>query len=278
MKFRFPSIVLALLFSFFVSQNYENYTVQNGDSYYLIGKKFSINYLDIIKLNEGKRLVAGEVIKVPFYFFHTVKTDENLTFLSKKYLVSIDDIAKLNGLKNKYLYVGQRLKIPKYESNFKVSAYLKNDGLYNPNNPNQIEVPSDEQMADNLPSPHAQELSFTWPVNGRVYNQNEAVSTFKENLSLGIPIRTLNNDTVHASEDGIVVFQGEIRGFGKSLFITHDGEVITAYMGIKEFFLYENQVVQKGQPIAKTTRSLFFSIFLRGDPQNPTEYFNKSSI
>lgn len=268
MKLKTLLFFLLIGFTFFISQNYEKYTVKKGDSYYLIGQKFKINYLDIIKLNQGKKLVAGEVIRIPFYFYHTVKNDESLTFLARKYLVKVDEIIRLNDLKREFLYEGQQLKIPKFVTKIKIPTTLREDESFNPNRTNNY----------TFDPGHIQDLSFTWPVNGKVKHGKNTLSSFSENMNLGIPIKTLNNDTVYASEDGIIFFQGEIRGFGKVTLINHSGDLITAYMGVKEFYVYEKQVVQKGQPIAKSRKNLFFSIFLKGDPQNPTDFLNNSSI
>ena len=42
----------------------ENYTVQNGDTYYSLGKKFGLSADKLKELNGGQELKAGQVIKV----------------------------------------------------------------------------------------------------------------------------------------------------------------------------------------------------------------------
>ena len=133
--------------------NYQNYTVQVGDSLYSIAKKFNTTVAKILQDNalSNDVLSVGQNLKIRlmdsaveecFGELYVPSIDSSLTFLeykvvkgdslyqiAKKFQVSVDEIMKTNNLNNINLTIGQVLKIPKKEN---ISSYIvqKGDTLY----------------------------------------------------------------------------------------------------------------------------------------------------
>ena len=94
------------------------YTVQSGDSLYLIAQRFGVTVEDITVANQltgtiiniGQRLfIPVQVSKVITY---TVQPGDSLYKIAKRYNTLIESIQKLNRLKTTNLNAGQRLVIP----------------------------------------------------------------------------------------------------------------------------------------------------------------------
>ncbi|MCP4695261.1 MAG: LysM peptidoglycan-binding domain-containing protein [Gammaproteobacteria bacterium] len=112
--------------------SYSSYTVQRGESLYGIAKRYGLNYRDVAEWNlipppynvdigqviRLTPLTAGESVAVapapaaPSGGYHTVQRGETLYRLSKRYGMTVPELAALNGLRKPYtLSVGQTLRI-----------------------------------------------------------------------------------------------------------------------------------------------------------------------
>lgn len=95
------------------------YTVQPGDTLWLLSRKYGTTVEAIKQLNglTGDMLYVGQVLKIPApqsepYIEYTVKSGDTLWLLSRKYQTTVDAIKKLNGLTSDIIDIGQVLKIP----------------------------------------------------------------------------------------------------------------------------------------------------------------------
>ncbi len=92
-----------------------------------IGKAVSLGCVrmynhDVEKLysqvNTGTKVIIRNIIssdennKTDNYFIYTVNRGDSLWKISRKYSVSIEEIKRLNNLKNTTIYPGQQLRIP----------------------------------------------------------------------------------------------------------------------------------------------------------------------
>ena len=110
------------------------YTVQKGDNLYDISKKFQIPVSELMKINNltTDSLQIGQVLKVKIgaeeigieecfgegyenlgkrYLEHTVTKGDSIYSIARNYNTTVDNIIKLNNLKNTNLSLGQVLKI-----------------------------------------------------------------------------------------------------------------------------------------------------------------------
>lgn len=100
---------------------FTEYTVQPGDSLWLIAQRYGTTVDAIKSLNglTGNMLNIGQVLKIPAsgsvpppYIEYTVRLGDTLWLISRRYGTTVDAIRNLNGLTSDVLHVGQILKIP----------------------------------------------------------------------------------------------------------------------------------------------------------------------
>jgi len=99
------------------------YIVQVGDTIQSIADKFNINVNDLVKEKDLKNiyyLVPGLELIIPTtsedsaFEYYTVKKGDNLYQIGKKYNLSAELLANLNGLElNEYIFPDQKLLVPK---------------------------------------------------------------------------------------------------------------------------------------------------------------------
>lgn len=92
------------------------YTVQPGDSLWLIARNFDTTMEVLIEINElpDRPLRAGETIKVPALLRHTVKPGDTLWDIARTYRTDVQSIAELNGISpDEVLSVGTVLLLPR---------------------------------------------------------------------------------------------------------------------------------------------------------------------
>ncbi|MEH0155876.1 LysM peptidoglycan-binding domain-containing protein [Limibacter armeniacum] len=113
----------------------EDYTVQAGDSLYLIAQNFNTTPADLLSMNGlpvNASIYVGQILKVPTrsksngntsipdskspadtkYRVHTVSPGEWLAKIAKDYSVQPEDIVRLNSIRGNNIYIGQKLMIP----------------------------------------------------------------------------------------------------------------------------------------------------------------------
>ncbi len=124
------------------SQNeYDIYTILEGDSLYSIANKFNIAVNDLIDFNglPTTVLTVGEVIKIPKGSvsnnenIYTVKPGDTLYRIANMYNVSVKDLMMANNLSSNILSIGQEIIIPikpVTEKDFIVYEVQPNDTLY----------------------------------------------------------------------------------------------------------------------------------------------------
>ena len=134
------------------------YTVKKGDTLYGISNQFGVSVSELAELNniKGDNLSIGQVLKIPSkqfvnpdnMFMYTVKKGDSLYSIARIYNTSVEEIKRINYLKDNNLYIGQVLRIPEFYfdmdnmnlPNYKNYTVKKGDTLYKIANDNNIDV------------------------------------------------------------------------------------------------------------------------------------------
>lgn len=98
---------------------YIEYTVQPGDTLWLLSQRYNTTVDAIKSLNglTGSLLNIGQVLRIQTsdtgsYIEYTVRLGDTLWLLSSRYGTTVDAIRELNGLSSDVLNIGQVLRIP----------------------------------------------------------------------------------------------------------------------------------------------------------------------
>ncbi len=104
------------------------YTVQPGDSAYLIAQKFDLPIQQLLSANQltDNTLYPGQKLFIPIQvskvITYVVQQGDSLFKIAKRYNTTVESIYMLNRLQSMNLYIGQRLVIPQYTEAVVTSA------------------------------------------------------------------------------------------------------------------------------------------------------------
>lgn len=95
------------------------YTVQPGDTLWLLSKRYGTTVGTIKRLNglNGDMLYIGQVLLIPVpqtgeYREYTVQAGDSLWLLARRFGTTVEELMQLNGLTSDLIDIGQVLKIP----------------------------------------------------------------------------------------------------------------------------------------------------------------------
>ena len=98
---------------------YEEYTVQKGDSLWKIAKEYNLSVDDIVDFNglTSLNLKIGDILKIPTTAVtsndvYIVQNGDSLWSIARKFNVTVDELKNKNGLTSNLLSIGQELIIP----------------------------------------------------------------------------------------------------------------------------------------------------------------------
>jgi lipoprotein NlpD len=121
-----------------------------------------------------------------------------------------------------------------------------------------------------------------WPVKGQVVR---SFGKLKNDFNYGIDLRAEGAQNVLASEGGIVILSGSIRGYGNTIIIEHENDFCSLYSRNIQSLVKEGQSVKKNTVIARVVperpsaggkdgeENVFhYELFYKGKPVNPLYY------
>ena len=314
-KVRFPLTPLLTWFAILVffsaisslSCGYGMYhRVKKGETLYKISKKYNVPVEEIIKANKESpfrfnpdKLKPGDYVYIPLDKAKKQKSAQRekeqrrqkaspkkgrKTRKSKGDKIAKEDTkdAVKQSVKNKT--VGKKLhikgevsdaKAPQNKVKKKPKKTEKRSFASVPRKPTRkkIKVRKPKKGGKIIKSGKVR-LSFMFPIDG-----GRIISRFGRRgrrMHKGIDIKAPEGTPVRASEDGVVIFSGFLRGYGNVIIIKHEGNYFTVYAHNKYNIVKEGEFVRKGQTIAKvgrtgnaTTPHLHFEIRRKTKPLNP---------
>lgn len=116
------------------NDNIGTYKIKSGDNLIEIARKFNISVGELKMLNQMSRntIYTGQKLRVPSsvasqnsidqdtteFEKYKVKRGDNLYSIARRYHTSLSEILKLNGTRNKNIFIGQTIKVPKIDRTY----------------------------------------------------------------------------------------------------------------------------------------------------------------
>ncbi|MCC6932677.1 MAG: M23 family metallopeptidase [Deltaproteobacteria bacterium] len=188
--------------------------------------------------------------------YYTVKDGDTLGSISKKFQVTVEQVALLNGIiDNNKIYKGQNLLIQQaYE--YVASAEDKEEAAEEERKDYRI-VKHDRQKPDQPRKQRSTQPVYysdgklKWPVQGG----GNLVSRFgprSGSFHDGIDIVALSGTPVLAAHDGEVIYaDDELGGYGNLLILKGPGNIKTVYAHNRRFRAKKGALVKRGSVIAE---------------------------
>lgn len=174
--------------------------------------------------------------EAPRGVYHVVERHQTLWRICKTYDVSMDTVARANGIRDKNrIGVGQRLFIPGATKVVKVDVYIE------------------DVTARKTRKVTYTKSRFIWPVKGRVKKDEVRAGLARP---AGIKISAREGTPVRAADGGRIVYSDDqIRGYGNLIIIEHKDDFFTIYGHNQVNLVKEEARVSKGQVIARVGKT-----------------------
>jgi len=155
---------------------------------------------------------------------YIVRKGDSLYSISLLYDVNYKQIAQWNNIKNPYrISIGQKILI-------KSKKFRKNSKTYKQK------------------TKFASKVSWSRPHNGKISKEFSYSDIGKKGIDISGDI----GDDIYSASDGVVVYTGNgIKGYGNLVIIKHNDTFLTAYAHTNKILVKENNIVKKGELIAK---------------------------
>lgn len=282
-------IILVLILSIISFSLFaEDYTVQKGDTYYSISKKYNITLQELYDANgieAGAVLKIGQVLKIPGKVStstsssstspklenYQVVAGDTLYSISKKYSTTVDNLRSLNGLtESSVLKVGQVLKVPSSGNTTNTTSNTTtstNSGTIIKENTNV--VTSTLEDVRTYDTNKKGNVNLVWPVKALDV-------TYVSGKISGVAIETERNATVSCIKAGKVIFVGPYRGFGQVVFVQSDSGYIYVYSGLDKISVSNGEKVGFKTKLGNTgidaltgNPQIILMVYLNGKVQDP---------
>jgi len=181
---------------------------------------------------------------------YKVQRGDNLTLISKKTGVSVQELVRLNSITNpNRLLVGQKLLL---------------------SSPNGVYSGGVKTVEKEIPS-----LRLVKPVDH--WYIRVGYRSYGENTNYGLLCEIKPGTAIRAANRGTVAKIGYLYGYGKYILIDHGNGWHTLYSNIKKSMVSAGEIVESGATIAVGEGdSFFFSLAYKGKPVNPLGYLENN--
>lgn len=243
---------------------------------------------------------------------HVVEPGETLMALSRKYHVSLGEIARANNIKPfTKVEIGDRITIPGHRAEPVRQANAQRPdrpaapqpgkpvthvASAAPSAPSTVaSVPAAETARVAMPEtakienplkaaePAGSMPSFRWPVHGRVISSFGTKPNGSQND--GINVAVPEGTPIKAADDGVVAYAGnELKGYGNLVLIRHANGYVSAYANASELLVKRGETVKRGQVIARAGQTgnvdspqLHFEIRKGSTPVDPSRFLAQNN-
>ena len=275
MKKKLASIILVCvliicsgLFSFIQAQNVL-YTIKSGDNLIKISDKFNCSVEQLIRLNNIEnpdKIIKGNKLKIPLnQIIYDIQKGDTLTKIARRFKVNLDRLISLNNINNPdRIMVGSSIKIPK------------------------LTEKTDEHTKKYTIASRRNILQFIWPLQGKIssdYGWRTHPIHLKRQFHCGIDIAVPKGSPVYASEEGVVIFSGWSKGYGRLVILQHRDNKKTYYAHNLRLLVKKGARIKQGKIIALSGNSgvstgphLHFEVRNNNQTIDPLKYLNQQYL
>ena len=165
---------------------------------------------------------------------HVVQPGENLYRIALHYGVSVEDIARANGIRDEgQLEVGTKLTIPNPQRGAAQRPLMPPERLR--------AIAQDDAFGDGG-------LRFAWPLHGIVTSH---FGWRRSRMHEGVDIAARSGTPVHAAEAGRVIYASRLGGYGNVVVLRHGKLYESVYAHNRRFRVSKGARVRKGDVIAE---------------------------
>ncbi len=288
------------------------HTVVPGDTVGTLAERYKLEVRDIMVANRLQApyiLQPGQRLMLPPPRTYRVRSGDTLYGVSRLFNVSTTQIARLNTLHSPYvLQRGQVLRLPAVAGEpsapvRKVAALsapdVMRDGVTSPPRASgrieREELAPPTVAGDSIPEPAPQMANaslsaklpgttpprsgakFSMPVQGAILSSYGPKPGGLHND--GINIKAPKGAPVRAAENGVIVYAGDMKGYGRMVLIRHADRWMTAYAHLDNIQVPRGATVKRGETIGTVGSSgtvsepqLHFEIRRGTEALNPEKY------
>ena len=214
---------------------------------------------------------------------HVVGTGDTLHKIARQYQVSLSELTAANNLApHAKLKLGDQLVIPTSRAPQPPKTIATSNPTANPPASNIRKItPTPNIPAESKDITAPTSLTFRWPVRGRVIAGFGPTPSGQENH--GINFSVPEGTPIKAAEEGVVAYAGnELKTYGNLVLIRHANGFVTAYAHASEILVKRDEVIKRGQVIAKSGQTgnvsapqLHFEIRKGSTPVDPMTYLDR---
>lgn len=213
---------------------------------------------------------------------HVVASGDTLSKIARQYRVSMSELTAANNLApNTKLKLGSQIVVP--------TAHAPQPAPLKMATNSKSPAPPVSNIRKITPTPDISSekkdataaVSFRWPVRGRVIAGFGPTPSGQENH--GVNFAVPEGTPIKAAEEGVVAYVGnELKTYGNLVLIRHANGFVTAYAHASEILVKRDEVIKRGQVIAKSgqtgnvsTPQLHFEIRKGASPVDPMTYLDR---
>lgn len=254
------------------------YTVAQGDSLWSIANKYNLDVDTIIGSNQLKNinmLKLGTELRIP---------NQNGIFVRLGKNVKIGKLADKHGATLKDVIVANNIE--------DVTSIKEGTELFLPGG-KIVEVTRTDNRRDVARNKFREKTRkvyktvghgyFSWPTVGRISSpfgwRRNPFGGRRRRFHAGLDIAAPKGRRIIAPADGRVVYSGWMRGYGKTVVLSHANGLSTLYGHCSELEVSKGMYIKKGQVIARvgstgqsTGNHLHFEVRVNGRLTNPIQF------
>lgn len=257
-----------------------SYTVQPGDSLYVIARRHSVRVADLQQVNaiaDPRKVRPGTVLKVPALADApgaSIVVAHAPTPAAPQRIEPVEQVSRPMATTTQPTIINAERKVAARTDTATDIAPVEAEKA-------PAAEPSKGEKTAAAGNAIVTSGKLRWPAKGRILSGfgPRPDGTHNDGVDLSVPMGT----DVHAAEAGTVAYAGsELKGYGNLVLLRHDNGWVTAYAHNDSLIVKRGDRVKRGQVIAKAGKTgqvdqpqLHFELRQGSKPVDPTPFMER---